>query len=775
VCLALAIGAQSCGKSASMLALGPNLLPILTILGSTIDTSLTHPTTWSATVEWLATDPDGTVLRSEYAIDPGASETTWVQTQTPHAAFDFAVKHREPNGSITPEFHVFVVRAVDNRNEFSPVASRAFYAATIAPSVQIAQPAPGLLTALTVPQSFTVSWVGDDPDGYPTHRPDHYEVRTILPGDPLYNAVWSTPDSLVRQGERTGWEGWTRYGGDTTSCTLGDLPLSALGAFAVIAFDTQGAHTPQLAFDRNLLQFRVSNVAPKLHTSSPFFDFTFQGGLQTDPSVMFPVELPAGVPLFFNLEATPVAGSHIQYLRWVLDPVAGLTDTTTRTDPTDVHRWSLPLQNPAVVTIGPFFDAAEHRFWVEIVDNLGRKSLCGIRFTIVRSDFQRELLIVDDTRMEPDKFLFGSGCPAVYTKPWPSAAELDTFLYARGGVPWRCTRTGGAETSVPGLFAAYGFDTLGTRRGFEDPTQAVLLSTLGRYRHVVWLVDQQSALNAPGRDGSLFPLTALRAMASPGHRDPLYAYGRLGGQIWLAGGGTALASLVSFDVANNNSSQGVVFDSQRDELRTGQLPYDLGHLRSAIAVSHAGGLRYLKSPAARGGWSGQGEHGTLAAPDYSRMPGELRVRTPDSDAIPPTRTANQAGLYYPSSTDAEYVSAPNGITEDLDPDSTVVRVESTLDTLYDVSGNNLVLSPAPVMTYYHGLENAPFIFSGFDLWSWTRGDAQALVDFVLHDVWGLQPTGPGAAFRSTSGVAGARQTKTAAARSRRLDPPRARP
>src|ERR1051326_7494635 len=87
-----------------------------------------------------------------------------------------------------------------------------------------------------------------------------------------------------------------------------------------------------------------------------------------------------------------------------------------------------------------------------IVDNLGRTSLCGIRFTIVRSDFQRELLIVDDTRMEPDKFLFGSGCPAVYTKPWPSAAELDTFLYARGGVPWRCTRTGGAETSVPGLF-----------------------------------------------------------------------------------------------------------------------------------------------------------------------------------------------------------------------------------------------------------------------------------------------------------------------------------
>ena len=105
-----------------------------------------------------------------------------------------------------------------------------------------------------------------------------------------------------------------------------------------------------------------------------------------------------------------------------------------------------------------------------------------------------------------------------------------------------------------------------------------------------------------------------------------------------------------------------------------------------------------------------------------------------------------------------------------------MHVESTLDTLYDVSGGNLLLSPAPVMTYYHGLENPTVLFSGFDLWSWTRSDAQALVDFVLRDVWGLAPAGPRtAAARSASGLAGVRQTSTGAMRSRRLDPPRARP
>jgi hypothetical protein len=41
------------------------------------------------------------------------------------------------------------------------------------------------------------------------------------------------------------------------------------------------------------------------------------------------------------------------------------------------------------------------------------------------------------------------------------------------------------------------------------------------------------------------------------------------------------------------------------------------------------------------------------------------------------------------------------------------------------------------MTLYHGLENAPFVFSGFPLWYFSRAQAIQLGDWVLHDLWHL--------------------------------------
>ena len=82
------------------------------------------------------------------------------------------------------------------------------------------------------------------------------------------------------------------------------------------------------------------------------------------------------------------------------------------------------------------------------------------------------------------------------------------------------------------------------------------------------------------------------------------------------------------------------------------------------------------------------------------------------------------------------MSEPNEITELAHPGFDPTRV-STLDTLYEVSSPQLCVSPAPAMLYYHGRDNAPFVFTGFDLWSWSRSDAQGLVDFVLGDIWGM--------------------------------------
>jgi len=73
----------------------------------------------------------------------------------------------------------------------------------------------------------------------------------------------------------------------------------------------------------------------------------------------------------------------------------------------------------------------------------------------------------------------------------------------------------------------------------------------------------------------------------------------------------------------------------------------------------------------------------------------------------------------------------------VDPDPGVTNEISVLDTLVDAAGGALLLSPAPVMTYYHGGAAQQFVFSGFAPWDLVRADAISLVDFVLQDIWGM--------------------------------------
>ncbi len=90
----------------------------------------------------------------------------------------------------------------------------------------------------------------------------------------------------------------------------------------------------------------------------------------------------------------------------------------------------------------------------------------------------------------------------------------------------------------------------------------------------------------------------------------------------------------------------------------------------------------------------------------------------------------------------EYLSEPNSILRDLDPDPAIDDFASMLDTLFVAQG---VIAPpsAPrpyiptCMTYYHGPDSGGMLFSGFDLWTFTRPDLITLTDFVLQQVWGL--------------------------------------
>jgi hypothetical protein len=95
--------------------------------------------------------------------------------------------------------------------------------------------------------------------------------------------------------------------------------------------------------------------------------------------------------------------------------------------------------------------------------------------------------------------------------------------------------------STPGLFSSYSFDTLGTNLRIQDLT--IRLSTLGKYKHLVWLVDAQGATNTrsgtdPGDQQG--PVTSMRYMNDNRKSNTIAAYVRQGGLVWLAGGGRAV-------------------------------------------------------------------------------------------------------------------------------------------------------------------------------------------------------------------------------------------
>jgi hypothetical protein len=152
-----------------------------------------------------------------------------------------------------------------------------------------------------------------------------------------------------------------------------------------------------------------------------------------------------------------------------------------------------------------------------------------------------------------------------------------------------------------------------------------------------------------------------------------------------------------------------------------------------------------------------------------------------SDPFPPLRS--NVGEFYGTQLEMEFLQLENPVIEDVggDPDAPVMA--SVLDTLYDATSSSL---PPPiqnannvVMTYFYGATATQgVLFSGFNLWAFKRAHCQALVDFVLRDVWHLtRSPKPNRAIRAEVAPArGAALARSAPARGWRLarEPMRAR-
>lgn len=757
-------------------------------------------TAWYAyDIQWSGNDPDGSVERFEYAIDPPTlpdADTVWISTTRSHELFHFRsteARWDPVHGWRSNGFHTFAIRAIDNAGAFSAVVARAFYSYTIAPTVHITSPVPSKFLARTVPPVARIEWEGADDDGTGSRLPVQYKYRLMVASDSRdeYLLALVDPDSLRRYHAARNFAGWDSVGRDTTWAT----PLAQrLGncVFVVIAIDEAGAYSPAFSAEGNMLLLVVDDsptLGPVFTIWNEFFNFTYpSGGYDSDPRSWINLEVPSTRPVTFHWLASTGPGAAIAGYRWRLD--GNIADETPRSnEETDWWHWSRSDPATTGCTIGPF-PGEEHFLYVEAVDTWGLRSLAIAHFQAVATTGEKELLVVDDTRLPPDQFTVPSRVPRTYgNMGWPAAAELDTFLFAQGGFPWRGPQgvDGSLPLSKPGLFAGYSYDTLGTRQGFEVPSAGVPLSLLGRYRHVLWLTDIVGVSTSFGPDGRIDPISTLRWMSAPGRMNTLAAYIASGGEVWLAGGTAATATLLPYNATgsrNNDQQYGpghAVYSASVGELAPGRVMWDAAHWRSEFVASRPV-TTPIRSNAAVGGWShpSWNHAGTVTAPDYTQLPAQLRRRALAlGDSLPPTRT--NAAVYYSTAINpaVEYLTQPNLIFEDVDPDPATVDTRSVLDTLMELHGGALATNytgQRPVaMTYYHGFENPPFVFSGFDLWTWSRQDAAALVDFVLHEIWGMNRTMPRPLSPRTAQSGPAPAGLPTAAPGRRAAPPPAAP
>jgi hypothetical protein len=596
--------------------------------------------------------------------------------------------------------------------------------------VHILNPAPSHLLKQYVTPSVRISWNGQDPDGQFTQKPVKYKFKMISQSDPEFPLdrlqVPGGLDSL-RAFYAPTFAGWDSSSAETTTVQYTNLTPGADYVFALVGFDEAGAYTPTFSYDVNVLSMRAqlaSAGGPRITMFNEFFQYTYtRGAYSTDPSNWIQLEVPFNVPITFNWSATSDNGADIAYYRWRLG--GDVSDETPRSNEnTDVSHWSAPSINNVSATIGPFPRDSITFFYVEAADNNGLKSLGVIYLHVVKPTFDHALGIVNDTRYPVDA--------------WPTAAEFDTFLFARGGKPYRGYTPyltsapivppytlGTPMYSQPGVFAGYDFDTVTTRTGRADLT--VPLSELGKFSHLIWLCDALAAgKTAPGSSVAS-AICALRYMNNTNHVNTLATYVKQGGQVWAIGSGVAHACQVNFDRDGNTGSY--YLDGR--ELVPGRFMYDVVHWQDNIDDFFGSGFTFHKSPRA------------VSTPpfnlDYTNLPDTLRQQ---SLALGDTMPLNRSSGFYYDQFGFSQLSLPNRITENIHlttPRDTVIQL-STLDTLMNVVYPGVEPRPQfPVVTYYHGsdLGTGYVLFTSIDLWKLNRADFVKFTDFVAHDLWHL--------------------------------------
>jgi hypothetical protein len=731
---------------------------------------------YSYLMDWNGYDPDGRIVYYLYAVDPPhataanpRSDTAWVQTSRQELTVNFGAT--QPDTSVrghrgASDFHVFVLKAIDNGGLQSEPVVRAFFTYTIAPTCAILSPVPRDGSVTYVAPSVRVRWTGQDEDGiFDSKKPVKYRYVVLDNSSSAVSlsAALADPDSVRRYYAPRNWAGWDSTSADTTWAQLRDLTPDRQYMFCVVSFDEAGAYSPIFNKSTNMLQMQAKYAAqsgPALIVYNDFFYYAYtHGTYSTLPQYHIPIEVPAGQTVTINWTWDPCkssgstggpppceTGLEIRSFQWALDIEDPYDNTPRNPERTDLRHWSAPDPNTTTATVGPFAGGEFHMFYIRAEDSNGLQSLGIVDMTFVQSPLNTPLGIVNDFRLPTDQLDLLTGCPTAGNSStrWPTQAELDTFLYARGWVPWGRPQCANGAVTRPGVFAGYTYETLGTRTGL--PSVREPLSAIGRFAHLVWITDDQGCqYDAPGAGDR--QTTALSFMCKQNRANSVGAYVHQGGEVWFVGGGVAFASTIDFNKTTNDGSDprgvyGRTFSASANELGPGRLMYDLCHWQSEIKVfvpTSPTMTRFL------GRMDSTRSNSSLNPDDYATyqtFPPTLRLKSlVRGDSLPPQRAASP-GSFYQTRFALEYTSDENRIVEDTDPSPFVDNEQSTLDTIYYARASGL-LAPSfntcnVIMTRYWGPgTQKPVIFTGFNIWNLTFADCRGIVDGVLYGLWKL--------------------------------------
>jgi hypothetical protein len=367
------------------------------------------------------------------------------------------------------------------------------------------------LNAAEVPPITTFRWTATDYVDNVAQVQEPDSIRHIIVPLKDFDSAsdrWGAALAYIRENPHAKeWSEWKWYQAPGDSGKFWTSPPLDWGSyyFAAQAKDEAGAVSPVYDLAQNLRRILVGtrSSGPILTVINQFIGTTRTASANTPPAI---IDLPAGVPMFFEFEADASSyGGLVSGYRYGWDIL----------DLNDDEQWEIdftPFVGDRAQSPPRTFFFGTHSFFIEVVDNSGYPSRVEVRVNIVPFTFENDLLYVDDWIELGVCFLQTNGstpCDAEHDDFW--AYMLDTVK-------------------------GFNFSTDSFELGLEG-RNSLPIQMLAKYKNIIWNATGNSAAEAGAFLDQVIKFPNPEETSSGGRTTPnlVALYMAAGGHVLLCG------------------------------------------------------------------------------------------------------------------------------------------------------------------------------------------------------------------------------------------------